>query len=61
MAITTPVINRIIRMTEFDLLRTAIKQGNMYMCLDSQKLYFDESASKRTLYFYTGVKSVNDI
>mgnify|MGYP001624390526 CR=1 FL=1 len=42
MAITTPVINRIIRMTEFDLLRTAIKQGNMYMCLDSQKLYFDE-------------------
>lgn len=61
MAITTPVINRIIRMTEFDLLRTAVKQGNMYMCLDSQKLYFDESDSKRTLYFYTGVKTVNDL
>lgn len=61
MAITTPVINKIIRMTEFDLLRTATTKGNMYMCLDSQKLYYDESDSKRTLYYYVGVKTVNDL
>ena len=29
MAIKTPTINGIIRMTEFDLLRTKIKQGYM--------------------------------
>lgn len=61
MAITTPVINRIIRMTEFDLLRTAKKQGNMYICLDSLKLYFDESNFNRIIYNYTGVKTINDL
>lgn len=61
MAITTPTINRIIRMTEFDLLRTAIKKYNMYMCIDSQKLYYDQSDSQRVQYYYVGVKTVNDL
>ena len=46
MAIKTPTINGIIRMTEFDLLRTKIKQGYMYMCLDSLNLYYDEDKLK---------------
>lgn len=57
----TPKINRIIRMTEFDLLRTAITMGNMYMCLDSHKLYYDSSATKRAIYNYIGVKTVNEL
>ena len=61
MAIKTPTINRIIKITEFDLLRTSIVAGNMYMCIDSQKLYYDESNIKRTLYAYKGVKTINDL
>lgn len=61
MAIKTPTINRIIRMTEFDQLRTAKTPGNMYLCLDSFKMYYDESASKRVEYSYVGVKTVNDL
>lgn len=61
MAITTPTINRIIRMTEFDLLRTSITKYNMYMCIDSQKLYYDQSDSQRVQYHYAGVKTVNDL
>lgn len=61
MAIKTPTINKIIRMNEFDLLRTSIVPGNMYMCLDTQKLYYDETNSKRVAYFYTSVKTINDL
>lgn len=61
MAIKTPTINKIIRMNEFDLLRTAIVPGNMYMCLDTQKLYYDETNSRRVVYFYTSVKTINDL
>lgn len=61
MAIKTPTINKIIRMNEFDLLRTSIVPGNMYMCLDTQKLYYDETASKRVPYFYNSVKTINDL
>ena len=61
MAIKTPTINRIIRMNEFDLLRTSIVPGNMYMCLDTQKLYYDETASRRVLYSYVSVKTINDL
>ena len=61
MAIKTPTINSVIRMTEFDLLRTSITQGNMYMCLDSQNLYYDETNSRRVKYAYTSVKTVNDL
>lgn len=61
MATKTPTIKRIIRMTEFDQLRTAYTEGNMYMCLDSQKLYYDEPGNKRVVYFYQGVKTYNDL
>ena len=59
--VQTPKINRIIRLTEFDLLRTAIKQYNMYMCLDSGKLYYDVDTSRRVVYAYTSVKTLNDL
>ena len=61
MPVITPKINRIYRMNEFDLLTTNKKLGNMYMCLDTQRLYFDESDSKRTVYGYTGVNTINDL
>ena len=61
MSIQTPKINRIIRLTEFDLLKTAIKQYNMYMCLDSRKLYYDVDTSRRVVYGYTPVKTLNDL
>lgn len=61
MAIKTPKINSIIRVTEFDMLRTAIKPGNMYLCLDSQKMYYDESANRRVVYNYISVRTVNDL
>lgn len=61
MAITIPTINRIIRMTAFDVLRTKITPGNMYICLDSKQLYYDEDENKRVLYYYTGVKTLNDL
>lgn len=63
MAITTPKINRIYKVTEFDLVssRTKIVQGNMYICMDSLKMYYDETTSLRTIYNYTGVKTVNDL
>lgn len=63
MAITTPKINRIYKVTEFDLLstRTAKVPGNMYICLDSLKMYYDETTASRTIYNYIGVKTVNDL
>lgn len=33
----------------------------MYMCLDSQKLYYDQDSVTRTIYNYQGVKTVNDL
>lgn len=57
----TPKINTIIRMTEFDVLRTSIKMGNMYMCLDTFKLYYDESENRRVLYNYNSVRTINDL
>ena len=56
----TPQINRIIRMVEFDLLRTAIVPGNMYMCTDTQKLYYDETTTRRVIYGYQSIKTTND-
>lgn len=61
MTVTTPTINRIIKLTEFDLLRTTNTPGNMYMCTDSHKLYYDETKNSRVIYNYTGVKTVNDL
>lgn len=61
MAVITPKINRIYRMNEFDLLTTNKKLGNMYMCLDTQRLYYDETDNKRVTYGYTGVNTINDL
>ena len=61
MAVNTPKINRIYRMTEFDQLRTAIKEGNMYICTDSLQMYYDESNVKRSKDVYTGIKTINDL
>lgn len=63
MAITTPKINRIFKVTEFDLIstRTTKVPGNMYICLDSLKMYYDESKVSRTVYNYVGVKTINDL
>lgn len=33
----------------------------MYMCLDTQRLYYDESNSRRVVYGYTGVNTLNDM
>ena len=57
----TPKVNRIYKVTEFDVLRTAIKEGNMYICTDSLQMYYDESAVKRSKYAYTGIKTINDL
>lgn len=61
MPVITPKINRIYRMNEFDLLTTNKKLGNMYMCLDTQRLYYDETDNKRVVYGYTGVNTLNDM
>lgn len=61
MAIKTPTINRIIRMTQWDLMHTSINPGNMYMCIDNTTLYYDETENKRVVYAYVGVKTVNDL
>lgn len=61
MAVSTPKIKKIIRMTEFDQICTSITEGNMYMCTDSLKLYYDSTATTRDIYAYTGVKTINDL
>ena len=33
----------------------------MYMCLDTQRLYYDETDNKRVTYGYTGVNTRNDL
>ena len=56
-------IERIIRMTEFDVLRTKQQLGYMYMCLDTMKLYFDQAIGPngRVLYEYISVRTLNDL
>ena len=61
MAVETPTINKIYKMTEFDLARTSYTPGNMYICLDSYKLYYDETKSRRVTYDYVSVSTVNDL
>lgn len=49
MAITVPSSERqIIRITEFDLMNTKIKAGNIYVCTDSRKMYEDITNTDRT-------------
>lgn len=56
-------IERIIKMTEFDVLRTKQQLGYMYMCLDTMKLYFDQSIGPngRVLYDYISARTLNDL
>lgn len=60
-SVTTPRIDKIIRLNNYDLLGTKCKKYQMYMCLDTLQLWYDESDSKRVLYGYTGVDTVNDL
>ena len=59
----TPTINTIYKMTEFDLLRTKVNMGDMYMCIDTQKLYYDSgtTADDRRLFDYISVRTVNEL
>lgn len=59
----TPTIKKIYKMTEFDLLRTKVTMGNMYMCVDTQKLYYDSgtTADDRRIYDYISVRTVNEL
>lgn len=61
--IQRPTISRIVKMTEFDLLRTKVEMGNMYMCVDTQKMYYDggNTADSRAIYDYISVRTVNDL
>lgn len=63
MAVETPTINKIIKINEADLLRTKIHKFDMYMCLDSQRLYYDstDADTGRIVYNYIGVKTINDL
>lgn len=56
-------IEKIIKVTEFDLLRIKVRVGYMYMCVDSRKLYFDQgnSSQDRVIYDYISVRTTNDL
>ena len=61
--IQVPKINKIYKMTEFDMLRTAIEKNSMYICVDSLKMYYDsgETEDSRGLYNYVSVGTLNDL
>lgn len=61
--IQVPKINKIYKITEFDLLRTAVTKNNMYMCVDSLTLYYDSgnTESSRGVFDYVSVDTVNDL
>lgn len=59
--IQTPTINRIYKVKEFDMSRTAITMGNMYMCTDTQNLYYDSSNLQRDKYNYIGVRTLQEL
>lgn len=61
--IQVPKINKIYKMTEFDMLRTAIEKNSMYMCVDSLKLYYDSGNTEdsRGLYNYISVRTLDDL
>ena len=60
-SVTTPTIKKIIRLNNYDLLGTKNNKYCMYMCLDTLQLWYDESESKRVLYAYVGVNTINDL
>ena len=55
--ISTPTIKRIYKVTEYDLLHIKVSLGNMYMCQDTMKLYYDQgnSASDRVIYLFSRI------
>lgn len=61
--ISIPTIKRIMRVTEYDLLRIKVSMGNMYMCQDTMKLYYDQgnASTDRVMYNYISVRTVNDL
>lgn len=61
--VQTPKIEKIFKVTEFDILRTSVHMGNMYICVDSLKMYYDggDLPRDRQVYTYTGVRTVNDL
>ena len=61
--VLTPNVKRIMRVTEYDLLRIKVSMGNMYMCQDTMKLYYDQgnASTDRVLYNYISVKTINDL
>ena len=61
--IQVPKINKIYKMTEFDMLRTAIEKNSMYICVDSLKMYYDsgETEDSRGIYNYVSVGTLNDL
>lgn len=59
--IITPKINKIVRLRTFDLNATPIQKGNMYMCLDTLTMYYDQDDSNRVRYIYKGVKTRKDM
>ena len=59
--IITPKINRIVRLRSFDLNATPINKGDMYMCLDTLVMYYDQDDSNRVRYIYKGVKTRKDM
>lgn len=61
--ISTPTIKRILRVTEYDLLHIKVSMGNMYMCQDTMKLYFDQgnASTDRVMYNYISIRTVNDL
>lgn len=50
----------IYRVTEYDLLQTALVAGNYYICTDSRKMYKDITASQRQEITVTFISKEND-
>lgn len=63
MATSTLKINKIFKLSSFDLLRTKVKLGNMYMCTDTQVLWYDGgiTANDRKVFSYISVRTVNEL
>lgn len=61
--IQVPKIDRIYRVTEFDMLRTAIQKNSMYLCVDSLKMYYDSGVTEdsRGAFNYVSVGTINEL
>lgn len=61
--IQVPKIDRIYKLTEFDMLRTAIQKNTMYLCVDSLKMYYDSGVTEdsRGAFSYISVGTINEL